>query len=59
MVYAIQQLIINLNNADKTAVLNSVEHSSDDPPIGDTSSHNVPSNMTALSNYMTCLNPLT
>jgi hypothetical protein len=57
VVFAIQQLILNLRITDKTAVLNPTEDSPDDPPIGGMTSNNVPQNMTALSNYVSGLNP--
>ena len=57
MVFAIQQLILNLKIADKHATINPIEEDSDDPPLGDQSSTPVPSNMTALSNYIKGLNP--
>ncbi len=57
VVYAIQQLILNLKIADKMAVLNLMDDSQEDPLIGGASPNNVPQNMTALRNYVTGLNP--
>jgi hypothetical protein len=47
VVYAIQQLILNLKIADKTAILNPTEDNPDAPPIGGNTTHKVPQNMTA------------
>ena len=57
MVFAIQQLLLNLKIADKHATINPTEEDSEDPPLGGQSSTTVPSNMTALSNYIKGLNP--
>jgi hypothetical protein len=57
MVFAIQQLLLNMKIADKTATINPTDDDSEDPPLGGTSSSPVPSNMTALSNYIKGLNP--
>ena len=57
MVFAIQQLILNLRIADKTTCLHPSEDSPEDPPIGGPQNNKVPSNMTALSNYVKGLNP--
>ena len=55
--FAIQQLLLNLKIADKHATLNPTEDDSDDPALGGQSSSPVPTNMTALSNYIKGLNP--
>ena len=57
MAFAIQQFLANLKIADKTAVINPTDTSSDDPPLGGTNNIPVPTNMTALSNYIKGLNP--
>lgn len=57
MVYAIQQLLLNMKLADKNATLNPTEDTMEEPPLGGPSAHPVPTNMTALSNYITGLNP--
>lgn len=57
--FAIQQLLLNLKIADKQAVLNPTEEDSDEPPLGGQSSTPIPTNMTALSNYIKGLNPRT
>jgi hypothetical protein len=57
MVFAIQQLLHNMKIADKKAIINTTNDDSDDPPLGGTSFTPVPSNMTALSNYIKGLNP--
>ena len=57
MVYAIQQLLLNMKIADKNATLNPTEDTTEEPPLGGPSAHPVPTNMTALSNYITGLNP--
>ena len=57
MVFAMQQLLLNLKIADKHAVINPADDSPDDPPLGGDTSNQVPTNMTALSNYIKGLNP--
>ena len=57
MIYVIQQLLINLKIADKTACLLPTELSPDDPPFGGLLNQKIPTNMTLLSNYITGLNP--
>ncbi len=57
MAYAMQQLIVNLKIADKYAVINPADDPSDELPLGGISGQPVPSNMTALSNYVKGLNP--
>lgn len=57
MVFAIQQLILNLKIAEKTAIINPTDADSEDPPLGGLSTSPVPTNMTALSNYIKGLNP--
>jgi hypothetical protein len=57
MVFVMQQLIVNLKIADKHAVINPADDSPDDPPIGGDTANPVPTNMTALSNYVKGLNP--
>ena len=57
MVYAIQQLLLNMKLADKNATLNPTEDTMEEPPLGGPSAHPVPTNMTALSNYIKGLNP--
>ena len=52
-----QQLIVNLKIADKYAVINPADDPSDELPLGGISGQPVPSNMTALSNYVKGLNP--
>jgi hypothetical protein len=56
MVFAIQHLLSNLKIADKFSVLNPVEDTGE-PPLGGQTNNPVPSNMTALSNYIKGLNP--
>jgi hypothetical protein len=57
MIYVMQQLILNLKIADKYATINSTEDSPDCPPLGGENSTAVPTNMTALSNYVKGMNP--
>jgi cytoskeletal protein RodZ len=57
LVFAIQQLLINLKIADKMATMNPTEASTDEPSLGGQTSHPVPTNLTALSNYIKGLNP--
>jgi hypothetical protein len=56
MVYATQKLIVNLKIADKFAVFNPAEDTGE-PSLGGQTSNPVPTNMTALSNYIKDLNP--
>ena len=57
MVFAIQQFLLNLKIADKKAIINPTDDDSEDPPLGGQSPAPVPTNMTALSNYIKGLNP--
>jgi hypothetical protein len=56
MVFSIQQLLLNVKIAEKTATLNPSDESPEDPPIGGISNNMVPINMTALRNYIKGLN---
>jgi len=56
-VYAIQQLVVNLMIADKHAVILHAEDPSLDSSIGGAGGNAVPTNMTALSNYVKGFNP--
>jgi len=56
MIFAIQHLISNLKIADKFSVLNPVDDTGE-PPLGGQTNNPVPTNMTALSNYIKGLNP--
>ena len=57
MIYVMQQLVINLKIADKYATIDSTEGSSECPPLGGQNAKPVPTNMTALSNYVKGMNP--
>ena len=56
-VYAIQQLVVNMMIADKHTVIHHAEDPSMDSTIGGTGGNAVPTNMTALSNYVKGFNP--
>jgi hypothetical protein len=57
MIFAIQQLPLNLKIADKTACLQPSKNSPDNPLLGGHSNHKVPTNMTSLSSYVIGPNP--
>jgi hypothetical protein len=57
MVYTMEQLVLNLKIADEWATVDPTDEASDGPSIGGQTTKPVPTNMTALSNYVKGLNP--
>jgi hypothetical protein len=56
-VYAIQQLVVNMMIADKFAVIHNADDLGMDATIGGAGGNAVPTNMTALSNFVKGFNP--